>query len=406
MSADKLKVCLLTSSYPRSNSDTAGVFIRYLAETLTDRGVKVLVLAPADAKGATTTEQNVTVHRFQYLPVSLQRLAYGSGMPANLRLKPWLWLQVPFYFAAMTWSLSQTIRRERPDVIHAHWILPQGLIAVLARLLCRIPVITTAHGTDAFGLKNKFARRLKMFVLGKSDAWTANSAATAGAIEDEETLPPPRIIPMGIDVEFFARGGDSLRRELGENKFLVLFVGRLVENKGCRDLLRALSLLPPELGAMTMLWIVGDGYERANLQQYTKALAISDKVRFWGTIANHLLPDFYAAADLFVAPSFPTKAGDAEGQNVALLEAAAARVCALATRAGGIGEFVQDGVTGVLVDPGAPPELARAMEKLLSDAPLRARLAENALKEVTHRYEWRQIAAEFEHLYRQIVKRG
>jgi glycosyltransferase involved in cell wall biosynthesis len=405
MSQRQLKICLLTSSYPRSSEDTASVFLRHLADKLADRGIDVHVLAPADGEGGTTIEKNVTVHRFQYLPVSLQKLAYGSGILPNLRRQPLLWTQVPFFLVSMTWSLLRLIRRERPDLIHAHWILPQGLVAVLAKYLCAIPVITTAHGTDAFALQNKLVRRLKRFVVGESDAWTANSRATLDAIGPPSGLPTPQIIPMGVDADFFSRGNpDSLRRELSENELLVLFVGRLIENKGCRDLLHAVSLLPESTRAKTTLWIVGDGYDRASLQQSANALRISHKVRFWGSVRNDLLPNFYAAADLFIAPSVQTASGEAEGQNVALLEAAAARACVLATRIGGIGEFVKDGITGVLVEPGNPRELAAAMEKLLLDAPLRSRLAESASLDVKSRYDWRQIAAQFEQLYRQVVK--
>jgi glycosyltransferase involved in cell wall biosynthesis len=405
MNRRRLKICLLTSSYPRSSEDTASVFLRHLADKLADRGVDVHVLAPADGEGATTIEKNVTVRRFQYLPVSLQKLAYGSGILPNLRRQPLLWTQVPFFLASMTWSLLRLIRRERPDLIHAHWILPQGLVAVLSKYLCGISVITTAHGTDAFALQNKLVRRLKRFVVGKSDAWTANSRATSNAIGWPASLPSPRIIPMGVDADFFSRGNpDSLRRELPENDSLVLFVGRLIENKGCRDLLHAVSLLPESIRAKTTLWIVGDGYDRASLQQSANAFRISHKVRFWGSVRNDLLPNFYAAADLFVAPSIQTASGEAEGQNVALLEASAARACVLATRIGGISEFVKDGITGVLVEPGNPRELAAAMEKLLLDAPLRSRLAESASLDVKSRYDWRQIAAQFEQLYRQVVK--
>jgi glycosyltransferase involved in cell wall biosynthesis len=210
---------------------------------------------------------------------------------------------------------------------------------------------------------------------------------------------------MGVDADLFSRGNfDALRRELPENDLLVLFVGRLIENKGGRSLLDAVSLLPESIRAKTTLWIVGDGHERASLQQHADALGIDRKVRFWGSVRNDLLPDFYAAADLFVAPSVQTASGEAEGQNVALLEASAARVCILATRIGGIGEFVKDGITGVLVAPGNPRKLAAAMEKLLLDAPLRARLAESASIEVKNRYDWRQVAIEFEKLYCQIIE--
>src|SRR5574342_348415 len=160
MNERTLKICILTSSYPRSDEDIASGFLRHLANHLSDRGIDIRVLAPADQQRGRTVEKKVTVYRFQYFPRSLQTLAYGSGMLPNLRRRPWLWIQVPFFLASLTYSLLRLIRRDRPDLIHAHWILPQGLIAVFAKSFHGVPVIVTAHGTDAFGLQSGFARWL------------------------------------------------------------------------------------------------------------------------------------------------------------------------------------------------------------------------------------------------------
>lgn len=402
MSEDRpLRILLLASSYPRNRADHASIFLRHLAEHLCQRKIQVHVLAPADGKGGTKVEGNVTVHRFQYLPAGLQRLAYGSGILSNLRRRPWLWAQVPFFLASMIFALLRLIRKEQPHLIHAHWILPQGLIAVVTKYLHRVPVIATAHGADAFAFRGKFMARLKWVAVTQSNAWTANTRSTAGAIGDSALLTAPHvIIPMGINVEHFSRGDPGrLRRELPPDGLLVLFVGRLVEKKGCRDLLEAFSLLPSSLRARTSLWVVGEGELRDGLRKYATSMDIDQKVRFWGGISNHLLPDLYAAGDLFVAPSIEAESGDTEGQGVVLLEAFAARVCVLATRVGGIAEVVTDGATGVLVEPHHPKQLAVAMEKLLGDRFLRNRLAENAFQTVKQEYGWEKIAAQFEELY-------
>jgi glycosyltransferase involved in cell wall biosynthesis len=404
MSARRIKILLLASSYPRSRADSASIFLRHFAEKLGARGINVHVLAPSDENGGTTIEGMVTVHRFQYRPVSLLRgLAYGSGIVANLRRHPWLWFQVPFFFVSMALALRRLIRTEQPNVIHAHWILPQGLIAVLTKYLYKVPVIVTAHGADAFAFRGQLATRLKRFALVKSDAWTVNTRATAAAIGLAASLPAPDVIPMGVDVEHFSRGNPtSLRRELPPNDLLVLFVGRLVEKKGCYSLIEAFSLLRDDLRVRTSLWIVGQGEEYEGLDSCATRLGVRRKVRFWGAVSNHLLPDFYAAADLFVAPSIQAESGDTEGQGVVLLEAFAARRCVLSTRVGGIVDVVTDGATGLLVEPNDPNQLVAAMESLLRDRSLRNRLAENAFQTVNRGYRWEQIAAAFETLYRKI----
>jgi len=136
-------VVLLTSSYPRYAADSSSVFLRYLAQHLNQRGVTVHVLAPADQSAGMIIEDGVSVRRFRYFPKPWQRLAYGSGIPSNLRHRSLLWLQVPFFVLAMTWSLMLCLRNTpRPQLIHAHWVIPQGLIAVTTGTRSKPPAIT------------------------------------------------------------------------------------------------------------------------------------------------------------------------------------------------------------------------------------------------------------------------
>jgi glycosyltransferase involved in cell wall biosynthesis len=206
---------------------------------------------------------------------------------------------------------------------------------------------------------------------------------------------------MGVDVARFEGGQrQRLRAELGDARHLLLHVGRLVANKGTDDLIRAFAALDVTLRNETRLWIVGSGDREAGLRALSRELGVSDGVRFWGSVANARLPDFYAAADLLLAPSVVSESGESEGQSVVILEAFAARLPVLATDVGGIGEAVQHGTTGWLVPPRQPYLLARAIGQLLSDGELRTFLARNAASAVAERYDWTVIAAQFEDLYR------
>jgi glycosyltransferase involved in cell wall biosynthesis len=399
-----VKVLFIASSYPRSKDDAASVFLRYLAEHLVDDGVDVHVLAPADRKGETVIESKVTVHRFQYCPAGLQKLAYGSGMLPNLKRAPWLWFQVPFFLMAMAYSLLRLLATQRFDVIHAHWILPQGLVGLAAARLFRVPLIVSVHGTDAFALRRRFARILKYMVVRCSTAWTANTASTAAAVVQGSRLPQTRIIPMGVDIALFSSGNPAaLRDQLPEGELLILFVGRLIESKGCHDLLRAVSLLASNIRSRTTLWIIGDGDQKLQLERAAQDSPIGEKVRFFGAVNQQRLPDFYAAADLMVMPSKLGSSGEAEGQGIVVLEAFAARACVVATHIGGITSIVRDRVTGVLVEPDNPIALSSAIEELLNEPALRKRMRETAFSEVCERYSWIRTASEFNALYSEIV---
>jgi glycosyltransferase involved in cell wall biosynthesis len=178
----------------------------------------------------------------------------------------------------------------------------------------------------------------------------------------------------------------------------------LIENKGCASLLKAIALLPTTTQQRTTLWIVGDGDEKARLEQLAESIGISDKVHFFGNLSHDELPDIYAAADIVAVPSKPGDNGETEGQGVVVLEAFAARACVLATSVGGITSMVRDRVNGVLVPPDNPQALANALLELLGAPELRNQLAENGHTDVRKYYSWTSIAGKFESLYRTVVK--
>jgi glycosyltransferase involved in cell wall biosynthesis len=399
----RMKVLFLTSSYPRNDQDSAAIFLRYLANELAAGGVDIDILAPADGPSETTTEANVTIHRFQYFLLRWQRLAFGSGIMPNLKQSPWLWLQVPFFFFAMALSALRLIARRRYDLVHAHWILPQGLVGLLAASFFRIPLVITAHGTDAFSLRGAVSTWLKKLVLTKCNAWTTNTASTAAAVSKQSSLPHPTIIPMGVDIELFSRRNPApLRAQLRQSEQIVLFVGRLIESKGCDHLLNSFALLPTTTQRHATLWIVGDGDQKSRLEHIAKNLGIADKVRFFGTINHAELPHLYAAAEVVVIPSKSGPAGEAEGQGVVVLEAFAAGACVLATSIGGITSMVQNRINGLLVPPDDPETLADALAELLSKPDLRKQLAANGFTDVSN-YSWSRIASDFITLYRTVV---
>ena len=394
-----LKIVMLTSSYPRGKHDTASIFLRHLAEELQQQGLIVHVLAPADKNPGSTLEDGVHVKRFSYAPFRLRRLAYRSGILPNLKNNPWLWFLVPFFLVAMMYSLVQLIRKTRPDIIHAHWVLPQGIIALFTKIIFNIPVVITTHGSDVFGLRSKTLQKIKQYVLRHCDVWTSNTSATVDAIVEKRSA-SAQIIPMGVNCKQFSSGiRDKFRVGIPSDEMIILFVGRLVESKGVDDLIKAYSLLPGDLKRSTNLWIIGDGKMKSELEDLAHSPDGNNRIEFLGTMPNDLLPDYFAAADLFVGPSVVTESGPAEGQGIVFLEAFAARLCVVATRVGGIPEVIDDGRTGLLVEPRQTNQLAENIARSLTDAPLRNKLATNAYKEVNEKYDWTKIATTFHKLF-------
>ena len=394
-----IKVLWLTSSYPRNEDDSASVFLRYLAEALVKQHINLLILSPDHPEvEATPDATGIVLRRFCYFfPRKLQKLAYGSGILPNLRAQPWLLSQVPFFILSMFISAAWIVLRNRPSLIHAHWIFPQGAVAVLLGKLFRIPVVVTAHGGDAFALRGNLLGTIKRWTIKNCTAWTSNTQATAAAVGPG--LPKPCIIPMGIDCKKFASGNPLAVRSASEpRKHVLLFVGRLVEKKGVADLLQAYALLSETSQDQTELWIIGDGVERDRLQALATDLRIDNKVIFFGKLPNNSLPDYYAAADVFIAPSIVDSYGDTEGQGVILLEAMASKTAVISTKTGGIAEIIEHGKTGLLVNAKAPEEIKQAIELLVTDEELRVSLR-TAGQLVAESYDWGKMAVKFVSLY-------
>ncbi len=390
--AKPIKALWLTSSYPRSKHDSASVFLRYFAEALAAQNINLQILSPDHSDVEVAYQPNkISSHRFRYFfPRGYQKLAYGSGILPNLQTQPWLLIQVPFFIVAMFISASWRVIVDRPTLIHAHWIFPVGTVAVLIGKLFKIPVLVTAHGGDAFAMQGSLLGAIKRWTIKNSAAWTSNTKATAQAVGLD--LPQPQIIPMGIDYKKFASGNSqALRNPNKPQKTILLFVGRLVEKKGVADLLAAVAGLSNDILDRIELWIIGDGAERDRLKALAIEYRIDDKVVFYGRLPNESLPDYYAAADIFIAPSIVDVNGDTEGQGVILLEAMASGTAVISTRTGGISEVIEHGKTGLLVDAAKPVQLTSALEQVISEKGLRTTYSE-AGKIAARVYDWENIA--------------
>lgn len=395
---------MAASSYPRYEGDQAAIFLRELASHLGRAGHRVDVLAPHDPLVRPDLhDSGVGQHYFRY-PHWQRRLAYGSGILPNLRAHPSLWLQLPGFVAALQWRLAACARALQPDVLHAHWILPQGLAAVRVGRRLGLPVVVSAHGGDAFALQGGPLARLKRHVLRSATAWTSNTEATAEASTAGGEVPAPEIVPMGVRISHFRTGdGERVRKATGERRRIILFVGRLVEKKGLHVLLEALFALPPAQREGACLWIAGDGAERPRLEAMCQRHGAAGQVRFLGAIDNSELRHYYAAADLFVAPSIADRARDTEGQGVVLLEAAAAGRPILASDAGGIPETLAYAHSYALVRSGDVTAWTTALERFLVRGEPAYAPGPGDQERFIERYDWPRVAARFGGLYSRVT---
>jgi glycosyltransferase involved in cell wall biosynthesis len=393
---ERKRVLVLASTFPRWANDTEPPFVFNLSRRLVDR-FDVTVLAPhaAGSKQAETMD-GLVVRRFRYFwPAGLEKLAYGGMLP-NLKRNRWLWAQVPFFLLAEFLAARSIVRRENIDVIHAHWLVPQGVVGALLSKVTGVPVVVTAHGADVYGANGGIKNKLKRWALRRTKRVTAVSQDLANAIDrlmGEDTA--VEVISMGVDTDRFkpATEASALRPQLGDGP-IILFVGRLAEKKGVRYLLDAMPAILTEAPDATLV-IVGDGPLRPELEEQARTLQITNSVRFEGAKRPDELPAYYTAADVFAGPSIIAEGGDTESFGLVFAEAMASGCPVVASNVGGISDLVKDNDTGLLVHQKDPQALALAICRVLADQTLRARLRRGGLAHIQTNYTQAAIAQRY-----------
>lgn len=347
---------VIASTFPSGPTDGTPAFVRDLAERVAE-DFDVTLLVPR-VPGSARTEQvgRLKVERFGYFLRRWEDLADGAIIE-NLRAKPSRWLQVPFFFLFEALALRRLVRRLQPDLLHVHWIVPQGIVASVAAK--QVPALLTTLGGDVYALKDPLSRRLKCRAISHARVVTTmNSDMRSRLIELGAAQDSTFVLPMGAQIgqmtQFIGLDRDPRR---------LLFVGRLVEKKGLGVLLEALRSLPDELP--WTLDVVGDGPLRAQLE--TQAASLGDRVRFLGMAGREDLGRAYATCGLLLMPSVPAASGDQDGLPVTLLEAMSLETPVIASNLPGIDDALDHGGAGRLVPPGDASALAAAIAELLAD---------------------------------------
>lgn len=398
--SSRLPVLLvLASTYPRWPADPEPGFVHELSRRLTER-YRVIVLCP-HAPGAKPREtmDGVEVVRYRYAPERWETLVNDGGIVTNLKRARWKLLLVPGFVLGQAWAAWRLMRRERVDVIHAHWLIPQGLIAALLQWLPgrRVPYVVTSHGADLYALKGLGLDALKRFVARRSSAATVVSSAMR---ERLAALGVPaahiHVLPMGVDLSERFTPDPAVQRSTRE----ILFVGRLVEKKGLRHLVDAMPLVLERVPD-AFLTIAGFGPEEAALRQQVHALGLAAKVRFLGAVAQTRLPALYRRAALFVAPFVQAESGDQEGLPVALMEAVACGCPVVAGDVAGIEDLLGRMKPEICVDARNAEMLASCICSRLIDSSTAGLHAQAVLEEASRRVDWNRIAAGYARLIAQ-----
>lgn len=406
----KGRILCMTSNFPRWAGDSTTPFVLHLAEDLEALGWEIDVLAPhAPGCAHAETIDGIKVNRFQYLwPARLQTVCYQGGALINLRKNKANKLKLPALIAAEWAHCMARLATRKYDLLHSHWILPQGFTGALAARPLRVPHVLTVHGGDIFGLRGKMMARFKRYALRHADVVTVNSSATRQAVNEVAGDIRLEQIPMGVATDRYADPAQVAKLRAAYRAGagpLLVFVGRLVDEKGVEDVIRAVALLRDTLPDTRAL-IVGDGQDRAALEQLGDGLGVATSVHFTGWVDPKMLSSYLAAGDVFVGPSRRSSDGWIEAQGLTFIEAMLQKIPVVATRSGGIVDSVIHEQTGLLVDERSPEQIAAAIERLQREPELRSQLIEAADRHAREKFSRAASAQRFSDLFERLKRRA
>jgi len=410
-----MKILTLASSFPRYRGDFTGNFIYELVKGLKERGFEIIVLTTHHPDTKLKEEvDGLKIYRFPYFyPFKYQTLYRDAfGFVYNFKRSHLAKIQAPFFFLSELFSAIRIIRKEKIDMIHSHWLVPQGLIGAICKKIFGISHVTTVHGEDIntfkkleilSGKKSKILSRIYSFVLHNSDRINANSSYTKSIVLsiDGRIKNKIEIIPMGVDINRFKHEDDTNIKEDFGAGYLILSVGRLIDLKGTKYLIIAMKDVIKKF-PNSKLVVAGGGPEKKKLKKLTKDLNLEDNVIFIGSIKNSDLPKYYSSADVFVLPSINIQ-GQAETLGVVLLESMSCGTPVIGTNVGGITDIIKDGYNGFLVSDKSPEDLADKIIELLSNKELVEELSANGLKTIRERFSWEVVIEEFCNIYEQTL---
>ncbi len=354
-------VLFLTNAYPDFDSSYRGIFIRKLALLLREEGFQISIVTPKIYKGSRYFERRggIDVYRFPFFARNKPLIEY-KRIP---------YLRMILYYTTGFFFSIYAVLKSKCDVIHVHWAIPTGLLAVWMRMLLKKPFIVTVHGSD---LRMALAKRGFLWKIFAYVCKTANHINCVSQVQKSELerlgFPEDKIsaIPMGVD-DAFLEEGKKRKLALEKQSFTILSNRNLLPIYNVSLLIRAIPIILGNESGVKFL-IAGDGSERGSLEKEVKDLRITEYVQFLGRVPHDKMPSLLARSDIYVSTSYY------DGTSVSLLEALASGAFPIVTDIPSNREWIDDGDNGFLV----PKENEILLAKKIVDAIRNRRLVEEA----------------------------
>ena len=397
-------ILVFTSTFPKFTPwDATPGFVYELSRRLVNQESHISILTPRVPGSKKYEEINgLKIYRYPYFfREKFEKLNDGAILP-NLKANKWLYFQVPFLLLFWFIYLIKIIRKEKIDIIHAHWIIPQWLIAILIKkiLFPHIQVIITSHGSDIFWLRWSIMNFLKKFTLQWARSITVVSTSIKDKILwlwiDEKKV---FVIPMGTDITNFnpSKYEEGLKQKYDITWIFLLFVWRLTEVKWLIYLIQAIPKILIRHPSLKLL-IVGDWPQRKELEKLVNSLWIEKSIIFVGAINHEKLPHYFATADVFIWPSIHASDGTEEWFWLTFVESILSGTKTIWTKIQWIMDIIEEWKTGFLVIEKDSDALADKILEVIDDTAFDMQKARNIIE---NKFSWDIIGEK----YRKILLR-
>ena len=305
----------------------------------------------------------------------------------------------PPYTLALATKMAEVASYEKLDVLHVHYAIPHAISAYLAKQIlgsAGLKVITTLHGTD-ITLVGRDASYLPItkFGIEVSDGVTAVSEwlknETARNFGTKKAI---EVIPNFVDPDRFQRHRSSFCHMFGTSTDkLVIHVSNFRPVKRIMDVIETFERVSQAIPSKLMM--IGDGPDRSKAEAYCREHNLRQRVFFLGNVPN--LEEVIGGSDLFLLPS------EAESFGMAALEAMASEVPVIATRAGGLPEVVQDGVSGFLLPVGDVDGMVAAAIEILSNEELARKMGSAGRANALEKFDVKKVVPRYRDAYERVI---
>jgi N-acetyl-alpha-D-glucosaminyl L-malate synthase BshA len=303
------------------------------------------------------------------------------------------------YTLALASKVAEVARAKRLEILHAHYAIPFGAAALLAKQIIRerpLKVVTTLHGTDITLVGNNASfRPVTEMTIHESDAVTAVSdflvEETSRQFDVQRSI--DRVYNFIDPQQHDVAPCPCLPPKRSPQERTIMHVSNFRPVKRVEDVVAIFARICEAVDAR--LALVGDGPDAAAARDSAERLGVLDRVEFVGVVDH--IASLLAAADLFLLPS------STESFGLAALEAMASGVPVIASRVGGLPEVIEDGVTGYLAPPGNVERMASLAIALLTDQDAHHAMGRAARERATERFHYRDIVPCYEAVYRRVL---